>query len=60
MRIPTYRELLDHPELIDALHAAARRERARAFDRLVIAPLRSLANAERITAAPRGLKYHRA
>jgi hypothetical protein len=34
----TYEELLANYELIDALHAQARRERARVFHRLVFSP----------------------
>jgi hypothetical protein len=60
MRTPTYRELVENPHLIDALHAQARRERAAAFDHYVIAPARALFHADRPKAAPRGLKYHRA
>jgi len=57
MRTPTYRELIDNPALIEALHAQARRERSKAFHRLVLAPVGSLLRAERPTAAPRGLNY---
>jgi hypothetical protein len=60
MRTPTYRELLDNPELIDALHAQARRERAEAFHRLVVAPARSLLRAERPSSAARALTYRSA
>ena len=60
MRIPTYRELVENPDLVEALHAQARRERAAAFNRYIIAPVRSLFHADRLKAAPRGLKYQRA
>jgi hypothetical protein len=60
MRTPTYRELIDHPELIDALHAQARRERAQAFERLVLAPVKAMLPADRTRRALRALKYHRA
>ena len=60
MGTPTYRELVENPELLAALHAQARRERAAAFHRYIIAPVRSLFHADRLKAAPRGLKYHRA
>ena len=60
MRTPTYRELVENPDLIEALHAQARRERAAAFDRYIVAPVRALLHADRPKAAPRGLKYQRA
>jgi hypothetical protein len=37
----TYEDLVTNPELVDAIHAQARRERARAFDRLVFSPLKA-------------------
>jgi hypothetical protein len=60
MRTPTYRELIDNPDLIDALHAQARRERSAAFHSLVVAPVVKAFHADWLTPAQRGLKYHRA
>ncbi|MGQ0654187.1 MAG: hypothetical protein ACT4P4_18300 [Betaproteobacteria bacterium] len=37
-----YRTLIDNPEVLDAIIVAARRERAREFHRLVMAPLFAL------------------
>ena len=37
----TYQAILDDPRLIDATLAAARRERALAVHRLIIAPIKS-------------------
>ena len=35
----TYETLLEHPETLDALHLRARRERARAINRVLFAPI---------------------
>jgi hypothetical protein len=56
----TYEMLRDNPDLVDALHAQARRERSAAMHRLVIAPLKAALRADRTSPAPRALKYHRA
>lgn len=42
MKPLTYEAATHHPELIDALMAQARRERARAFHRLVVLPIKKL------------------
>ena len=43
MKPLTYETLLAHYELMDALQAQARRERARAFDRLIFSPVKAFA-----------------
>lgn len=42
MKPLTYEAVTHHPELIDALMAQARRERARAFHSLVVLPIKKL------------------
>ena len=39
---PTYQSLIDHPELLRQIVAAAKRERALALNRLIFAPLAAL------------------
>ncbi|HYG54752.1 MAG TPA: hypothetical protein VD965_05600 [Burkholderiales bacterium] len=56
----TYEAVMSNPELLEAIHRQARRERAAAFDHYVFAPLKSFFRAGRLSPAPRGLKYHRA
>jgi hypothetical protein len=56
----TYEDLLAHPELRSEILARARRERAAAMHHYMFAPLKRLFRAGRLSAAPRGLKYHRA
>jgi hypothetical protein len=45
MKPLTYEAVTHHPELIDALMAQARRERALAFHRLVVLPIKQLFSA---------------
>ena len=42
MKPLTFEAVTDHPELIDALMAQARRERAAAFHQLVVLPIKKL------------------
>ncbi len=49
----SYQSVLDNPDLFDSLHREARRERAEAVHRLLIAPFRALFMRPRPRRSPR-------